>query len=77
MPVQKITICDALGIKRADISNLVRDSLLVEGGEVNSNGSKWNRNADYMGVDSNVRIARSSVGDMEQSIINRIGSLGR
>lgn len=31
-PVQKIAICDPLGIKCADISNLVRGSLLVKEG---------------------------------------------
>ena len=31
-PVQKIAICDTLGIKCADISNLVRGSLLVKEG---------------------------------------------
>jgi hypothetical protein len=31
-PVQKIAICDSLGIKCADISNLVRGSLLVKEG---------------------------------------------
>ena len=32
-PVQKIAICDPLGIKCADISNLVRGSLLVKEGQ--------------------------------------------
>ena len=31
-PVQKIAICDSLGIKCADISNLVQGSLLVKQG---------------------------------------------
>ena len=31
-PVQKIAICDHMGIKCADISNLVRGSLLVKEG---------------------------------------------
>ena len=31
--VQKIAICDPLGIKCADISNLVRGSLLVKEGQ--------------------------------------------
>ena len=31
-PVQKIAICDPLGIKCADISSLVRGSLLVKEG---------------------------------------------
>ena len=32
-PVQKIAICDPLGIKCADISSLVRGSLLVKEGQ--------------------------------------------
>ena len=59
--VQKIAICDHMGIKCADISALVRGSLLVKEGRQAPAELKRDCQADYVRINTDVRIGSTPI----------------